>query len=134
MPSLFDASAITNLIIARGSKALAKTRGNFALDLTGYEIGNTIWRLCLLEKKIAPADASELLRSAVDLIALLRQIRLDDLDPARILDIAVSKRITFYDASYVAAAEAKRLTVVTDDEGLARVAREYVPTQRSVEI
>lgn len=134
MTLLIDASAIINLLIAQGSKALKKTRGNFALDLTGYEIGNTIWRLCLLERKIAPSEASELLASAIGLLGQLQQIRLEDLNSSHILDIGVSKRITFYDASYVVAAETRRLTIVTDDESLARVAKEYAPTKRSVEI
>lgn len=134
MTLLFDASAITNLIIAHGSKALKKTIGNFALDLTGYEIGNTVWRLCRLERKLVPSEASELLASAVDLLGRLQQIRLEDLNSNHILDIGVSKRITFYDASYVVAAETRRLTIVTDDERLARIAKEYAPTKRSVEI
>lgn len=134
MPLLFDASAITNLIIARGSGVLKKTKGNFVLDLTGYEIGNALWRLCLLERKIAPSEASELLASAVDLLGKLGQIRLEDLNSNRILAIGVAERITFYDASYVAAAEASRLTIVTDDGALARAAKEYVSTERSAAI
>lgn len=134
MTLLFDASAITNLIIAQGSKALRKTRGNFALDLTAYEIGNAIWRLCLLERKIGLSEASELLGSAVDFLGQLQQIRLEELNSNHILDIGVSKRITFYDASYVVAAETRRLTIVTDDERLARAANEYAPSKRSVEI
>ncbi len=134
MALLLDASAITNLIIDQGSRVLKKMRGNFALDLTGYEIGNAIWRLCLLERKVAPSEASELLASALDLLGQLRQIRLEDLNSKRILDIGVSSRVTFYDASYVVAAETEQLTIVTDDERLLTVAREYVPTERSVQI
>jgi predicted nucleic acid-binding protein len=131
---IFDASAITNLIIARGSSALSKTKGNFALDLTGYEIGNAAWRLCLLERKLSSSEAAELLGSAVDFLGRLHQIRLEDLNSNRILDIAVSKRITFYDASYIAAGETSRLTIVTDDEKTARAANEYTSSKRSVEI
>ena len=134
MTLLFDASAITNLMIAQGSKVLGKTRGNFALDLTGYEIGNAIWRLFLVERRIDSSEASELLGTAIDLLGQLRQVRLEELNSSRILEIGVSKRITFYDASYVVAAETKRLTVVTDDAGLARAAKEYVPTKHSLEI
>ncbi len=134
MPLLFDASAITNLIIARGSKVLKKTGGNFALDLTFYEIGNALWRLCLMERKITHSEASGLITSAVDLLGRLGQIRLEDLNSNRILDIGIAKRITFYDASYVAAAEARRLMIVTDDEVLTRAAKEYVSTERSAAI
>jgi predicted nucleic acid-binding protein len=133
VPLLFDASAVANLIVARGSKALATTRGSFSLDLTGYEIGNAIWRLCLLEKKMTPTEASELLGSAVDFLGLLGRISFEELDFNRILKISLSKNLTFYDASYVVAAEMKRLTLVTDDEDLLKAGEEYVSTQRSTE-
>lgn len=131
MPLLFDASAITNLILAKGSSVLKNTRGNFALDLTGYEIGNALWKLCALEKKIESSGASLLLKSSVDLMGHLEKIRLEDLNSDRIMDIGISKRITFYDSSYVVAAEAKHLTLVTDDAVLARAAKDYVVTERS---
>jgi len=134
VPMLFDASAITNLIISGGRRALKKTAGHFTLDLTGYEIGNAVWRLCSLERKLNHAEASELVESAVDLLGQLHQVRLEELDARRILDIGISNRISFYDASYVVAADAKRFTIVTDDGQLAKIAKEYVQTKRSTEI
>jgi predicted nucleic acid-binding protein len=131
VPLIFDASAITNLIVTRGSKALPRTKGNFALDLTGYEVGNAIWRLCLLEKKITRTEASELLTAVIDFLNLLQLIILEELDPNRILDVAMSRRLTFYDASYLVAAQTKHLTLVTDDEDLSNAAKEYARAERS---
>ncbi len=131
MALLFDASAVVNLILKRGSKALTSARRNFALDLTGYETGNALWRLCLLERKITQDEASTFLRAASDFLSHLLEVPFDELDPSRVLDIAISKRLTFYDASYIVAAETKRLTLVTDDEELLKVASRYVSAQRS---
>ncbi len=57
MPLLFDASALANVIIDRGRKALEVTKGNFALDLIGYEAGNALWRLSSKEKKTTQEEA-----------------------------------------------------------------------------
>ena len=134
MALLFDTGALANVIIERGSKALGLTKGNFALDLTGYETGNALWRLCCLDRKITQEEASAFLRAATDFLGLLEQITFADLDANQILELAISKRITFYDASYIVSAQTKRLTLVTDDEDLSTVANAYVMTQRSTEI
>jgi predicted nucleic acid-binding protein len=134
VPLIFDASAVVNLLLARGSKALPRTKNNFALDLTGYEVGNAIWRLCLLEKRIPRSEASELLTAVLDFLNLLQLIVLEELDPNRILDFAISRRLTFYDASYLVAAQTRHLTLVTDDEDLSNAAKEYVGTKRSGQI
>jgi len=131
---LFDASAIANLVIRRGRNALALTKGNFALDLTGYEAGNALWRLCALERKITHEEAEAFLLTVAGFLGLLRLVSLAEIDLKRILSLAVSKRLTFYDSSYIAAAEAKRLTLVTDDEALAKVAEDYVETETSNEV
>jgi predicted nucleic acid-binding protein len=119
------------MILRRGSQALASARNNFALSLTSYEAGNAVWRLCLLERKITRSEALALVTTATDFLNLLQQIHFQDLNPNRILDIAISKRLTFYDASYIIAAETRRLTLVTDDRGLFEVAKQYVDVQPS---
>ncbi|MEM3089669.1 MAG: hypothetical protein QXY22_03790 [Candidatus Nitrosotenuis sp.] len=48
---LYDASAFLNLILNEGSKSLSVLSGQAVLDLTIYEIGNSIWRLSYLQKK-----------------------------------------------------------------------------------
>ena len=129
---LFDASAVINMIMQQGSEALTSARNNFALELTGYEAGNAVWRLCLLEKKIAREDASSLINTTGLFLSHLGRVTFGELNAGRILDIAFSERGTFYDASYITAAETKKLTLVTDDRHLLKVASKYVPTQRFV--
>jgi len=134
VPSLFDVSAITNLIIRRGQRALELTKGNFALDLTAYEAGNALWRLCLLEKKISNDEATTFLSTVSGFLSLLQTISFPDLNSKRILTVAISKRLTFYDASYIVAAETRGLTLVTDDETLAKAAEELVETRNSKQV
>ncbi|MGA8857361.1 MAG: type II toxin-antitoxin system VapC family toxin [Candidatus Bathyarchaeia archaeon] len=134
MPLLFDASAIINLIMRGSGKVLSSTRNGSVLDLTQYEIGNAVWRLCALEKKLTSEEASTLLGTATDLQEQLGRVPFQELDANRILEIAISDKLTFYDASYVVGAELKRMTLVTDDAELREVARKYVSVQRSTAI
>ena len=50
------------------------------------------------------------------------------------MNLAISKRLTFYDASYIAAAELRKLTLVTDDATLAATAEEFVKTKKSPQV
>ena len=134
MTLLFDASALANLIIKRGQRALEVTKGNFSLDLAGYEIGNALWRLCLLEKKISQDEAEGFLSTVSDFLGLLQLVSFAELDPKRIFNLAFSERLTFYDASYVVAAETMTMTLVTDDDRLSEVAGQFVETRSSTKV
>jgi predicted nucleic acid-binding protein len=135
MPTLlFDASAIINLFTRGSGKVLSSTRNGSVLDLTPYEVGNAVWRLCRLEGKLTSEEASTLLGTATDLFEQLGRVPYQELDAKRISEIAISGKLTFYDASYVAAAELKRMTLVTDDAELREVAKKHVSVQRSTAI
>ena len=134
MTLLFDASALANLIIKRGQRALEVTKGNFSLDLAGYEIGNALWRLCLLEKKISQDEAEGFLSTVSDFLGLLQLVSFAELDPKRVFNLAFSERLTFYDASYVVAAEIMTMTLVTDDDRLSEVAGQFVETRSSTKV
>ena len=134
MPLLFDASALINLMMRGSGKVLSSTRNSSVLDLTQYEIGNAVWRLCALERKLTGDEASTLLGTATDLFEQLGRVSFHELNADRILEIAISDKLSFYDASYVVAAELKRMTLVTDDAELREPARKYVSVQRSTAI
>ena len=87
-----------------------------------------------MERKITHEEAEAFLLTVAGFLGLLRLVSLAEIDLKRILSLAVSNRLTFYDSSYIAAAEAKRLTLVTDDEALAKVAEDYVETETSNEV
>jgi len=102
--------------------------------LTGFEVGNAIWRLCLLEKKISQEEAYAFLSTVSDFLSLLETIPLAELDSRRILNLAIENRLTFYDASYIAAADFRKLTLVTDDATLAVAAEKFVKTKKSTQL
>ena len=87
-----------------------------------------------MERKLTSEEASTLLGTATDLLEQLGRVPFQELDANRILEIAISDKLTFYDASYVVAAELKRMTLVTDDAELREVAGKHVSVQRSIEI
>jgi predicted nucleic acid-binding protein len=91
-------------------------------------------RLCTLERELACEEISTLLGTATDLFEQLGRVLFQELDANRILEIAISDKLTFYEASYVVGAELKRMTLVTDDAVLCEVAGQHVSVQRSTEI
>ena len=91
-------------------------------------------RLCTLERKLTSEEVSTLLGTETDLFEQLGRVPFQQLDANRILKIAISDKLTFYEASYVVAAELKRMTLVTDDAELCGVAGQHVSRQRSTEI
>ena len=96
MPTLlFDASAIINLITRGSGKVLSSTRNGSVLDLTQYEIGNAVWRLCKLEGKLTSEEASTLLGTATDLFEQLGRVPYQELDAKRILEMTISDKLTF---------------------------------------
>jgi predicted nucleic acid-binding protein len=98
-----------------------------------YEVGNAAWRLCKSEGKLTSEEASSLLETATDLFEQLRRVPYQELNAKRILEIAISDKLTFYDASYIVAAEMNRMTLVTDDAELREIGRKHVSVQRSTE-
>jgi predicted nucleic acid-binding protein len=129
---LFDASAIVNLLISKGSVGLDIARGNDILDLTVYEAGNALWKLSVLHRKISSAEAdsllSALLRTGLDRMNL---VRVSELDHASILNLARTERVSYYDASYVHAAIERKRDLVTDDLRLSRIASKFVSVKGS---
>jgi len=134
LPSVFDASSLTNLVLTRGGKALDVLRGHYVLDLTIYEIGNALWRMQKTKTKLSPTDARSLMKVATYLMSWMNSVSLSELDSVEVLDIAAKENITFYDAAYVACAVKRRSVLVTDDDSLARVASRRVKVSSSSDL
>jgi len=132
---LFDASALVNLLVSRGSAALDLMRGNDILDLTLYEVGNAVWKLCTLRGKISPAEADSLLgalvRTAMDHMNLIRISRVDHMS---ISGLARAERLSYYDAAYLSAARERKRELVTDDVRLTTVASKFINVKRSSDL
>jgi predicted nucleic acid-binding protein len=89
--------------------AFGRRRTTGALDLTLYEVANTVgakWR--------RDADAAELCRS-VERRCARRMVRMEGDLIRTTVDIAIEHQLTSYDAAYVAVARRRRWTLVSTD-------------------
>ncbi|MEM2786551.1 MAG: type II toxin-antitoxin system VapC family toxin [Candidatus Nitrosotenuis sp.] len=118
---LYDASAFLNLLLNEGSNALSILSGQKVLDLTLYEIGNSIWRIQHLQKKITKEEACLLLDSCIQVISSMTVLDVDGLEN-QVKEIASDNEQSFYDSAYLAVAKKYGLELVTDDKKLLKVA------------
>src|SRR5579884_2252975 len=105
MSYLFDASSLFLLI--RSSHEYRKLHifdDAGVLELTYYEIGNTIWKESELLKLISKEEGTRLAGLIVKSLVGLQFIKLAAADFAEILEMAKKERLSFYDSSYVYAA------------------------------
>jgi predicted nucleic acid-binding protein len=81
-------------------------------------------------KLISLEDAADTANTIKDLAirGVIKPIKFTKLDFSNTLRIANKKGLTFYDASYIAAAESSEAILVTEDEKLKRTANKFVKT------
>ena len=106
-------------------------RNDYVLDLTFYEVGNALWRIHAIQKKLSLEEIRALIDATTDLANWMNRVSISDLNLLEIMEAAVRDDITFYDAAYVTAAKLRKLMLVTDDAKLARVASKYVKVKGS---
>jgi predicted nucleic acid-binding protein len=127
---LLDASAFMLLIKkADALKTFECLKNSSILDLTYYEIGNAIWKETVLLKLLTPEGARTLQTMAQTVLT-----RTDCMSPEpdsfeKIIEIARTEKLTFYDASYIYFAKEKMLRLVTEDTELKTKAQKYVKVQ-----
>lgn len=121
---LLDSSAITIIIKRLREDAVEYLVENATLDLSRYELGNIIWKECVLKGLISREEA---LQRAEDMAKMLEFIKIEkvesDEDFKEALKLAADLKITFYDASYLEIAKARRLSLVTEDKELREKAK-----------
>ncbi len=130
---LFDASALLNLLIQKGSSALKLLNEQAILDLTVYEVGNSIWRLVHLERKISANQACSLLDSFLLLTQYMKTLTITGIEKS-VKEFSIHEGVTFYDAAYLVAATNNGLALVTDDKSLAKVARKHAGVIQSSDL
>ncbi len=128
--SLFDASALLNLLRNKESRSIKILDDQHVLDLTLYEVSNAIWKLSYRENKLTREQSRLLLDSILTLLSRMQTNNIKGLEK-HVYDLSTKEGLTIYDASYLAVAERSGLVLVTDDLQLAKSARKYVKTIKS---
>ena len=132
MKYLLDASALLPLITRRGKQLIveASHENLVTTDLTIYEACNSLWKLAALLKTMPLEDAVDVATTLKNLVMrnMIQTINFTELDFSHTLNKAYKERLTFYDASYIAAAERTEAILVTEDEKLRKAAGKLVKT------
>jgi predicted nucleic acid-binding protein len=127
---LLDASAFMTLIKkATIQTTVACLQDSVVLDLTFYEVGNAIWKESTLTKFLTPDEAKTLEKAAQTVLGKTDSIVAEAGAFQKILEIAKSEKITFYDSSYIYFAKEKALKLVTEDKKLNMKAQKHVNVQ-----
>lgn len=121
MERLYDASALLNILLKSGSKSISVLSGQAVLDLTTYEIGNSIWKLLYLQKKIAREEACTLLDVCLKIRSSMKVLDIKGVEE-EVKELSSDIRQSFYDSAYLVLAKKHRLVFVTDDKKLQKAA------------
>jgi len=114
---LFDASALYKLLtVYKDYTDKIDYNYIYILDLTFYEIGNTIWKDYYLLKRITDfTETSEVIYEILKELNIIENLSLSFIE---IIKIAIEKNLTYYDASYVYASKNFGLILVSEDKDL----------------
>jgi predicted nucleic acid-binding protein len=121
MKYLFDSSAIFKVMKENKIELLT---GNYTLELARYELGNIIWKDCVLHEKISGQEAKMMAKTIKQILNLVEVLEIEGSEEA-IVDTAIQLKITFYDASYAYFAKTKDLRLITEDT---RLIKKITPT------
>jgi len=107
---LIDASALYPLILRLREKLILRKELFSILDLTIYEVGNTLlkeWR------KGRIRDLGKAVLLFEEMLTQLKKLSIESLE--EVLSLAAEKKLTFYDAAYLHVAEKQGLKLITED-------------------
>jgi predicted nucleic acid-binding protein len=119
---LFDSNVIYKLIREQPQDAVEKLLEGATIYLAYYELGNALWRECLLLKRIGVEEAERSLDLMYSILDRMAVASLDNETGSEILDTAYKFNLTFYDTAYLIAARKTKKIFVTDDNKLAKAA------------
>jgi len=119
---LFDSNAIYRLIREIPQEAVEKLVEGTTIYLAYYELGNALWRECLLLKRISSAEAEKSLDLMYSILDRMQIASLDNETGSEVLQTALKFNLTFYDAAYLIEAKKSGKILVTDDNKLAEAA------------
>jgi len=120
---LFDSNAIYTLIRETPDKALDTLMEGTTIYLAYYEIGNALWRECLLLKRISIEEAKKSLSFIYEMLARMQVGLMNDEKGNETLENAHKLNLTFYDSAYLVEAKKNNKILVTNDNKLAKAAK-----------
>jgi len=127
---LFDASAFIFLIKKANTQTTFQQLQNLLiLDLTVYEIGNTLLKENSLTKFLTQKEIETLERATQLVLSRAEKIINQKVILQQIMEIAKTENLSFYDSSYIYFAKQNNVQLVTEDPNLRDKAQKYVPTQ-----
>jgi len=113
---LLNASAIYPLVLSLGERFVDYTDKFSILDLTIYEVGNTIVKE-FRRGRISNLRATvELFNEVFNYVYIVR----GKIDISKVAELALSENLTFYDAAYLYIARQLGVKLVTEDRDLLR--------------
>ena len=121
MTSLFDVSAIYNIVLRTDKDSWSIFKNNYMIALTPYELGNIAWKH-VVRGDLTTSEGLDIVALVKTLANVMHVIPLDMDDMPAIFSLANDKRISFYDASYLHYAKTREFLLVTDDGKLAQAA------------
>lgn len=119
MGYLFDASSLILLVKRMGVDTFLRFREQVTvLDLTLYEVGNTLWKEGPLRGVLEEDEARSLVRYARTVLGSVPRVGITPDDFEGVYDVAHSSKLSYYDAAYLYTARKSKLTLVTEDAKL----------------
>ena len=89
--------------------------------VTTYELGNSIWKLSYLQKKITKTEACTLLDACLKVMSDMKILNIKDAEED-VKELSVDVGQSFYDSAYLTLAKKHNLELVTDDKKLQKTA------------
>jgi predicted nucleic acid-binding protein len=135
MKCLLDASAFLLLVKkADVNSTVERLRDSLILDLTFYEVGNAIWKEATLTKFLTSKEAERLGTTAQTILAKVNRANSEPEDFQKILEIAQTEKLPYYDSSYLYFAKKAALPLVSEDRELRTKAKKYTDVHTVAEL
>lgn len=113
---LLDASTVVKLLLDGEDNRMF---GHAVLELTMFEVTNTLYRIAAHEERLTREDATLLIEQLADLQEELELLSLQDAGGiVHVYETAWETSLTVYDAAYIGAAVATDRPLVTLDSGI----------------
>jgi len=113
---LLDASAIYPLLLSLGERFVDYADKFSILDLTIYEVGNTLVKEFRRGRISNLRAAVELFNEVFNYVYTVR----GEIDISKVAELALSENLTFYDAAYLYTARKLGVKLVTENKDLLR--------------